>query len=88
MNKKVYGFISNIFNSMTVNASRIIITFVLTLVLPKFLGEADYSYWQLYLFYFTYLAYTSLGWCEGTYLNVRRTPRSPALACTASDARR
>ena len=68
MNKKVYGFISNIFNSMTVNASRIIITFVLTLVLPKFLGEADYSYWQLYLFYFTYLAYTSLGWCEGTYL--------------------
>lgn len=68
MNKKVYDFISNIFNSMTVNASRIIITFVLTLVLPKFLGEADYSYWQLYLFYFTYLAYTSLGWCEGTYL--------------------
>lgn len=68
MDKKVYSFVSNIFNSMTVNASRIIITFVLTLVLPKFLGEADYSYWQLYLFYFTYLAYTSLGWCEGTYL--------------------
>ncbi len=68
MNRKVYSFLSNIFNSMTVNASRIIITFVLTLVLPKFLGEADYSYWQLYLFYFTYLAYTSLGWCEGTYL--------------------
>ena len=68
MNKKVRSFISNIFNSMTVNASRIIITFVLTLILPKFLGEADYSYWQLYLFYFTYLAYSSLGWCEGTYL--------------------
>jgi len=68
MNKKVSGFIGNVFSSMTVNAFRIIITFVLTLVLPKFLGEADYSYWQLYLFYFTYLAYTSLGWCEGTYL--------------------
>ncbi len=68
VNKKVSRFIGNIFSSMTVNASRIIITFLLTLILPKFLGEADYSYWQLYLFYFTYLAYTSLGWCEGTYL--------------------
>ena len=68
INKKVSHFIGNIFSSMTVNASRIIITFLLTLILPRFLGEVDYSYWQLYLFYFTYLAYTSLGWCEGTYL--------------------
>lgn len=68
VNKKIITFISNMVSSMTVNITKILITLILTLVLPKFLGEADYSYWQLYLFYFTYLAYSSLGWCEGTYL--------------------
>lgn len=68
VNKKIITFLSNMLSSMTVNITKILITLVLTLVLPKFLGEADYSYWQLYLFYFTYLAYSSLGWCEGTYL--------------------
>ena len=45
-----------------------IISIVLTLFLPKILGVEEYSYWQLYLFYVTYTAYSSLGFCEGTYL--------------------
>lgn len=68
MNKRALVFIKNIFSSMAVNVTKMLITLLLTLVLPKFIGEADYSYWQLYLFYFTYLAYSSIGWCEGTHL--------------------
>ncbi len=40
----------------------------LTLLLPKLMSLENYSYWQLYGFYGVYLACSSLGWCEGTYL--------------------
>ena len=68
MNAKFRTFTANIFRAVSVSAVRLLISVVLTLFLPKVLGIEEYSYWQLYQFYLTYIVYSSLGWCEGLYL--------------------
>lgn len=65
MNKKATQFLKNILGAVGANVVRLMISVLLTLLLPRLMGQEEYSYWQLYLFYYTYLAYTSLGWCEG-----------------------
>ena len=68
MNVKIKQFLKNIIGAVGANVVRLMISVLLTLLLPKLLGQEEYSYWQLYLFYGTYLAYSSLGWCEGVTL--------------------
>lgn len=68
MNLKVKQFLKNIIGAVGANVVRLLISVLLTLLLPKLMGPEEYSYWQLYLFYGTYLAYSSLGWCEGITL--------------------
>lgn len=68
VNKKALDFIKNVIYAVSANVSRIFTTLILTLLLPKLMTVEGYSYWQLYCFYGVYLAYSSLGWCEGTYL--------------------
>lgn len=68
MNSKFVHFIKGFLHALSANVIRLLISIILTLVLPKMLGVEEYSYWQLYLFYVTYTAYSSLGFCEGTYL--------------------
>ena len=65
MNGKARQFMKNVIGAVGANVVRLLISVVLTLLLPKLMGQEEYSYWQLYLFYTTYLAYSSLGWCEG-----------------------
>ncbi len=50
------------------NITTLFITLIMQLFLPKILGVKEFSYWQLYLFYGTYIMYSSLGWCDGLYL--------------------
>ena len=65
MNQNAKRFLKNIIGAVGANVVRLMISVLLTLLLPKLMGQEEYSYWQLYLFYGTYLAYSSLGWCEG-----------------------
>ena len=68
MNAKARQFIKHIVYAAGANLSRIATTFVLTLLLPRLMSEDGYSYWQLYVFYCSYLGYLSLGLSEGTML--------------------
>jgi len=68
MNQKAKSVFANISRAVSVNILRLLISVVLTLLLPKVLGVEAFSYWQLYLFYSIYAAFSSLGWCEGVYL--------------------
>lgn len=68
MNTKFLNFLKGFMHALSANVIRLLISIILTLFLPKILGVEEYSYWQLYLFYVTYTAYSSLGFCEGTYL--------------------
>lgn len=65
MNGKAKQFMKHVIGAVGANVVRLMISVVLTLLLPKLMGQEQYSYWQLYLFYAQYLAYSSLGWCEG-----------------------
>lgn len=68
MKKDAIEFIKNFFRALSANVTRILFTLILTLLLPKILGEQEYGMWQLYLFYVTYACYNSFGWSEGIYL--------------------
>lgn len=68
MNYRIKKIMHGFFHALSANVIRLLISIVLTLFLPRILGVKEYSYWQLYLFYVTYTAYSSLGFCEGTYL--------------------
>ncbi len=68
VNTKFLNFIKGFLQAVSANVIRLMISILLTLLLPKLLGVEEYSFWQLYLFYVTYTAYSSLGFCEGTYL--------------------
>lgn len=39
-----------------------------TLIVPKLLGATEYGYWQLYLFYVSYVGFFHLGLSSGVYL--------------------
>lgn len=50
------------------NVLATLISMVVTLILPKFLGVTDYSYFQLYIFYFSYIGLLHFGWADGVFL--------------------
>ncbi|HHX8282883.1 TPA: hypothetical protein ACVOYT_000954, partial [Vibrio diabolicus] len=54
---------------MASNALSIFASAFIILVLPKFIGLEEYSYWQLYIFYSSYVGFLHLGWSDGFYLN-------------------
>lgn len=45
-----------------------IISSLVILVVPKLIGVVEYGYWQLYLFYSTYVGLLHFGWNDGIYL--------------------
>ena len=38
------------------------------MIVPKLVGVEEYGYWQLYLFYVTYVGFLHFGWNDGIYL--------------------
>lgn len=45
-----------------------IISTIVILVLPKLIGVEEYGYWQLYIFYSSYVGFLHFGWNDGIYL--------------------
>lgn len=54
--------------SVLANGVNTAISLLLVLFVPKVLGVKEYSYWQLYLFYASYVGFFHLGWADGIYL--------------------
>lgn len=52
------------------NVISMVMSGIMTLIVPKFVGVEEYSYWQLHVFYGLYMSYTALGWSEGLYLRL------------------
>lgn len=68
MNKRFKEIIKNIFYAITANGIGMIISALITLIVPKFLGVEEYGYWQLYALYTSYVGFFAFGWCDGIYL--------------------
>lgn len=69
-NNKLFIFIKNISYTFLSNFLSMIISAMLLLIVPKFIGVESYAYYQLYVFYMQYVHVLYLGWCDGIYLRL------------------
>jgi O-antigen/teichoic acid export membrane protein len=68
LNKKSIAFMKNFSYTLSSNLVSMIISTIVILVVPKLIGIEDYGYWQLYLFYSSYVGFLHFGWNDGIYL--------------------
>lgn len=68
MKEKFIDIAKNFSYSLASNLISLIISALITLVIPRIIGVEDYGYWQLYLFYSSYITFLTLGWNDGIYL--------------------
>lgn len=68
MNNKVSSFIKNFSYTLISNLLTVLIATLVILIVPKLIGVEEYGYWQLYLFYSTYIGFMHFGWNDGIYL--------------------
>ncbi|HEM3044834.1 TPA: hypothetical protein U0819_001679 [Streptococcus suis] len=54
--------------AITSNLLSLLVSTLVILILPKLIGVEEYAYWQLYLFYTSYVGFAHLGWIDGIYL--------------------
>lgn len=65
---KAKNLIKNFSYTIGSNMLSLIVSTLVILVLPKILGVKEYGYWQLYLFFTTYVGIFHFGWADGVYL--------------------
>lgn len=68
MNFKVKDIIKSFSYTISSNLISLIITSLVVLIVPKLIGVEEYGYWQLYLFYSSYVGVLHFGWNDGIYL--------------------
>ena len=54
--------------TLVANLLGTLVSAMITFVLPKMLGVTEYGYFQLYIFYFSYVGLLHLGWADGIFL--------------------
>ena len=62
--------ISNLSITVLANLVSLFSSLTLTFLLPKFIGVDQYGYYQLYIFYTSFIGFLGLGWHEGVYLRL------------------
>lgn len=70
MNRKAETFIRNFSYTLISNILSLFISTLVVLIIPKLIGVIEYGYWQLYLFYSSYVGFLHLGWISGLYLKL------------------
>lgn len=70
MPKKITAkkFTSNVIISLSVQVISLAVGFILNLIVPKFIDEYQYSYWQTYLLYVGYVGVLHFGLLDGLVL--------------------
>lgn len=68
MNTKIINFIKNFSYTLSSNLISLLISTLVVLIIPKVIGIQEYGYWQLYLFYSSYVGFLQFGWNDGIYL--------------------
>lgn len=65
---KIKKIFKNLSYSVIANGTNTLVSMILVLFVPKILSVREYSYWQLYLFYASYVGFFHFGWADGIYL--------------------
>jgi O-antigen/teichoic acid export membrane protein len=68
LNIKAVGFVKNLSYTIYSNLIALIASTLIVLLVAKLIGVEDYGYWQLFLFYSTYVGLLHFGWNDGIYL--------------------
>ncbi len=68
LNNKAITIMKNFSYTLSSNLISMIISTLVILIVPKLIGVEDYGYWQLYLFYSSYVGFLHFGWNDGIYL--------------------
>ncbi|MBF0786621.1 MULTISPECIES: lipopolysaccharide biosynthesis protein [unclassified Streptococcus] len=68
MNNKLKNVLVNSGYAIFSNLLSMFVSTLVILVLPKLIGVESYGYWQLYLFYVSYVGFFHFGWIDGIYL--------------------
>ena len=68
MNVKALSFIKNMSYTISSNFVSLISSILVILIIPKLIGVEEYGYWQLYIFYSSYVGFLHFGWNDGIYL--------------------
>ena len=68
MSNPIKKFIKNFSYTFSANMISMVVSVILTLIVPKAIGVKEYGYWQLYIFYISYVGFLHLGWSDGVYL--------------------
>ncbi len=61
-------FLFNLKSAFIAQGISLITSFAISLLLPRILSVSGYGYWQLFLFYSSYIGIFYFGLCEGIYL--------------------
>ena len=61
-------FVSNIALSVAAQIVSVLVSFVMGLIVPKFIDEFSYAYWQLYILYAGYVGVLHFGLLDGIVL--------------------
>lgn len=67
-NNKIITIIQNFSYTLSSNLISLIISSFVIFVVPKLIGVEEYGYWQVYLFYSSYVGFLHFGWNDGIYL--------------------
>jgi O-antigen/teichoic acid export membrane protein len=68
LNSKALSLIKNFSYTLTSNLLSLLVSALVVVVVPKLIGVEEYGYWQLYLFYSSYVGFMHFGWNDGIYL--------------------
>ena len=61
-------FLTSFSYSAFANGINLLVSILSAFIVPKVLGVSEYSYWQLYTFYTSYVGFFHFGWADGIYL--------------------
>lgn len=62
------AFLKNLYYAFAAQALSLTLSALIALLLPKYLGIEEYGYWQLFLFYSSYVGFFHFGLNDGVYL--------------------
>lgn len=68
--KKEEDLISNLMTAFLAQGISLLMSIFMSFIVPKFLGNIEYGYWQLFIFYVGYVGFFHFGYNDGVYLRM------------------
>lgn len=66
----IVSLIKNFFYVIFSNAITVVVSILVVLIVPKYIGVSNYGYWQLYILFTSFVGFLHFGWNDGLYLRL------------------